>query len=1655
RILWQLAVLHAAGGNWSSCGSRGFVLEPSPAPIPDAATTFPPSAPHCDERIVDALETTPPVCKGRRYHAGCFACSRCLQPLDENNYIEFPSKVYKVTRRSDDKIAGSAVPDHPAAAVHLWRTVWHRSCARCDVCGATVDSDTASAQLLGLCRQCDCKTACAADEGRDSQKANLCSPAADADAAVGRLEVAIECRERRDRGPVRSGQAAAPSTILRRRRLQLAGHVIRAEGYCPQPVQDVLLLQAGSGPSPPDTANGVEFVRSQALRARHLTGAALTVTCMRGWARESLPARPLPKAAGRTTIHLLDSPENSRISASVMKLVAIAMARTVPLNTWASSFSRLPNRKQLGEIKAKSVDEVTETVDGGRKPLPRNIPQESAEGVDVKPSKVRAIKELKEGMHLRLSLHPEQHRDACAEPDVALVHGQKRAAPIERGALLCPLDSDRINSVGLFVSLAHDILKCRHVVSEPHVCELRVELSRIFDRKPDEHSAVAARTAREKGRDTRTAEETAAERDQLELGHNDSDFLLVGRDHRAVHIAARLRSVNRGGLRQAPHLHLSPEVYKYIYKYIKISTPDVNRDGSIHHDSVVLDLASTITYSVALASFPRLGRWQLEPPFPDELTVPLGLAYEADPSNAEGVPMAQLSERLLESSTLPRMRINAMLRRADADANNRITYGEFVVEMTRADDDTRRRMGIGKRFINRAVLTAVPGHRPRTVDSPDTFSPWGEQAEMESFSDAYDCRPPPIFIPLITAAEIAVFLYYALEPASRAKWPVTASSGCPMDSPLLYHPKKRWEAWRFLSYMLLHNGYIHLIFNCLVQLILGVLLELVHKLWRVGPVYLLGVVAGSLASSCFDPRIALVGASGGCYALIGAHFANVLLNWEEMQHDWLKNPVSFFGSGVFRLIVLLLLAGGDTGLAVYNRFFIDTRSQTSFAAHGGGFVAGLLIGVPLLRNIDVKQWERVMFWIFLVLYVLLMTAGIMFNIFCGNEGVDLCYGPPRPTPNSLLQFATRPPPAHRLSQAQPRTLETVHFALQLRHLALRLLGPLLRLGHRGQGGAQDRPDGPAAYSLEPVCELPDGLLVGLLALGRLLLGDLERLHVAADNAQLLLQLQNFATVVGLLLLALLADGLLCMDATGLGRKCKVPGTSEKENARMLTDRLELDHIHISVHLGLAGLQRSEAVAKALQLLLQLLGAPLASLGAGFGALELGLRHALLTAHLTPEPDVPRVDPTKVNLGDGQPAGGLVVLSVGISAMNLASFSCSSSELSRSSVAKEAVSSSLRALNSQFDLNQSPRPAKTCGQPAGASSPFRSAMLELLKELTAVSQRRTVYKPNLTESITASMPTQQNHAVSSRESTRPRSTSEMASLRAASSYFLSASSAMNLASFSCSSSELSRSSVAKEAVSSSLRALNIQCDSQSFKRHLDKMRKKSATLKSNDPKTAKKVKLALKERLLKTSSRGGKLSNKQLAAATSSNFRSASAAACIESRYRCSCSAASTSTLLRLVSITLRDLDDNDVFPPFRTTSATSSSSRSSDRIATCCALASRVTRTGAACFADQSRQRRAVDAATVPSPFSCSSASATLSPTFGQAMLARVGRPSPKTQVVVTPGGLPTSPFAKLALANRADKLAVVYTASGGDGGALFDFTRGRSDPNRMASGSR
>lgn len=89
--------------------------------------------------------------------------------------------------------------------------------------------------------------------------------------------------------------------------------------------------------------------------------------------------------------------------------------------------------------------------------------------------------------------------------------------------------------------------------------------------------------------------------------------------------------------------------------------------------------------------------------------------------------------------------------------------------------------------------------------------------------EAYKCCPPPIIMPLLSLIEVlyvkeyfekeffkvpclcvfqlGVFIYYAIEMGS-----VGPNGPVPYKSPLIYDPYKRKEAWRFISYMLIHVG---------------------------------------------------------------------------------------------------------------------------------------------------------------------------------------------------------------------------------------------------------------------------------------------------------------------------------------------------------------------------------------------------------------------------------------------------------------------------------------------------------------------------------------------------------------------------------------------------------------------------------------------------------------------------------------------------------------------------------------------------------------------------------------------------------------------------------------------------------------------------------
>ena len=267
-----------------------------------------------------------------------------------------------------------------------------------------------------------------------------------------------------------------------------------------------------------------------------------------------------------------------------------------------------------------------------------------------------------------------------------------------------------------------------------------------------------------------------------------------------------------------------------------------------------------------------------------------------------------------------------------------------------------------------AAGAAYPKSAPKTTINNAAVRlaiPVTERDDRLNYLDQYSCKPPPMFLFLISLVQIGIFIWHVIILSNRSI--SVGPNGPPyVEGPLIFNPYKKWEVWRFLTYMLVHSGYFHIIFNLLIQLLLGVPLEMVHRWWRILLVYFSGVVAGSLATSISDPEVYLAGASGGVYAIIAAHLANVIFNWKEMEFPAL------------RLIAFILLAGIDTGVAVYYRY-IEVDTQVGYAAHAAGAIVGFLLGIVVLRNLRVHTWERVLWWICLLLFLALFLAAIVWN----------------------------------------------------------------------------------------------------------------------------------------------------------------------------------------------------------------------------------------------------------------------------------------------------------------------------------------------------------------------------------------------------------------------------------------------------------------------------------------------------------------------------------------------------------------------------------------------------------------------------------------------------------------------------------------------------
>lgn len=211
----------------------------------------------------------------------------------------------------------------------------------------------------------------------------------------------------------------------------------------------------------------------------------------------------------------------------------------------------------------------------------------------------------------------------------------------------------------------------------------------------------------------------------------------------------------------------------------------------------------------------------------------------------------------------------------------------------------------------------------------------GTLARTEHVVGGEACMAIPRFIALQVTMVLWVFIEMQVHILSGGEDPLE-------EDPIMSRMKltnqhdcieDRQEVWRWITYQAIHMSPWHLFMNLVVLILAGIPLERFHGGILLCFMFNMGVVGGALCYFVSDPHIAVIGMSGGCYALQSMHLSKLGLNWhvEEFRIE--------------KLVFLLLLGGAHILQArlTYNSF-------SSHSTHFGGTVAGLCLGLLLGRS---------------------------------------------------------------------------------------------------------------------------------------------------------------------------------------------------------------------------------------------------------------------------------------------------------------------------------------------------------------------------------------------------------------------------------------------------------------------------------------------------------------------------------------------------------------------------------------------------------------------------------------------------------------------------------------------------------------------------------
>ncbi|XP_075517354.1 RHOMBOID-like protein 1 [Primulina tabacum] len=198
------------------------------------------------------------------------------------------------------------------------------------------------------------------------------------------------------------------------------------------------------------------------------------------------------------------------------------------------------------------------------------------------------------------------------------------------------------------------------------------------------------------------------------------------------------------------------------------------------------------------------------------------------------------------------------------------------------------------------------------------------------------------------------------------------------------------EGWRLITCIWLHGGVFHLLANMLSLLVIGIRLEQEFGFVRIGLLYLISGLGGSLLSALFIQTNISVGASGALFGLLGGMLSELITNW------------SIYANKVAAFLTLVIIIAINLAVGILPH--VDNF------AHIGGFLSGFLLGFvflirPQFRWVNqryappgysstsnspkFKAYQCILWLVSLILMIVGITVG-MVMLFRGVDLNDRC-----------------------------------------------------------------------------------------------------------------------------------------------------------------------------------------------------------------------------------------------------------------------------------------------------------------------------------------------------------------------------------------------------------------------------------------------------------------------------------------------------------------------------------------------------------------------------------------------------------------------------------------------------------------------------------------